>query len=61
MPNWGTSGDLKEQEVALMAKYLLNDPPPPPEFGLKEMKADLEGPRAGRSAAEEADEQARPR
>jgi nitrite reductase (NO-forming)/hydroxylamine reductase len=39
MPNWGTSGDLREQEVALMAKYLLNDPPQPPEFGLKEMKA----------------------
>jgi nitrite reductase (NO-forming)/hydroxylamine reductase len=31
MPNWGTSGDLKEEEVALMAKYLLNDPPQPPE------------------------------
>lgn len=39
MPNWGTSGDLKEEEVALMAKYLLNDPPQPPEFGLAEMKA----------------------
>ena len=39
MPNWGSSGDLKEQDVALMAKYLLNDPPQPPEFGLKEMKA----------------------
>ena len=39
MPNWGTSGGLKEQDVALMAKYLLNDPPQPPEFGLKEMKA----------------------
>ena len=39
MPNWGTSGDLKEEDVALMAKYLLNDPPQPPEFGLKAMKA----------------------
>jgi nitrite reductase (NO-forming)/hydroxylamine reductase len=39
MPNWGTSGDLTEQDVELMAKYLLNDPAQPPEFGLKEMKA----------------------
>ncbi len=39
MPNWGTSGELKENEVELMAKYLLNDPTPPPEFGMKEMKA----------------------
>jgi nitrite reductase (NO-forming)/hydroxylamine reductase len=39
MPNWGTSGELKEAEVALMAKYLLNDPAQPPEFGMKEMKA----------------------
>jgi nitrite reductase (NO-forming)/hydroxylamine reductase len=39
MPNWGTSGDLKEDEVALMAKYLLNEPPQPPEYGMKEIKA----------------------
>jgi nitrite reductase (NO-forming)/hydroxylamine reductase len=39
MPNWGTSGDLGGGDVELMAKYLLNDPPQPPEFGLKEMKA----------------------
>jgi nitrite reductase (NO-forming)/hydroxylamine reductase len=39
MPNWGTSGDLTSGDVELMAKYLLNDPPQPPEFGLKEMKA----------------------
>ncbi len=39
MPNWGTSGDMVETDVSLMAKYLLNDPPQPPEFGLKEMKA----------------------
>ncbi|MFO0996975.1 MAG: cytochrome D1 domain-containing protein [Alphaproteobacteria bacterium] len=38
MPNWGTSGGLTEQEVDLMARYLLNDPPQPPEFGLKEIK-----------------------
>jgi len=38
MPNWGTSGDLSEDEIDLMAKYLLVDPPQPPEFGLAEMK-----------------------
>jgi nitrite reductase (NO-forming)/hydroxylamine reductase len=38
MPNWGTSGDLTEGEVDLMARYLLNDPGTPPEFGLEQMK-----------------------
>lgn len=39
MPNWGTSGDLTEDEITLMARYLLEEPPQPPEFGLPEMKA----------------------
>ncbi len=38
MPNWGTSAELKPDEIQLMARYLLNDPAQPPEFGLKEMK-----------------------
>jgi nitrite reductase (NO-forming)/hydroxylamine reductase len=38
MPNWGTSGDLEQGDVELMARYLLNEPAQPPEFGLKEMK-----------------------
>src|SRR5690606_32392892 len=38
MPNWGTSGDLSEQEVDMMARYLLLEPPAPPEFGMPEMK-----------------------
>jgi len=38
MPNWGTSGALSEEEVALMARYLLNDPAQPPEFGMKEIR-----------------------
>jgi nitrite reductase (NO-forming)/hydroxylamine reductase len=38
MPNWGSSGQLTEEEVTLMAKYLMNEPPIPPEFGMKEMK-----------------------
>jgi nitrite reductase (NO-forming)/hydroxylamine reductase len=39
MPNWGTSGDFTEAEIDLMARYLMNDPPTPPEFGLKEITA----------------------
>ena len=39
MPNWGTSGDFTPEEVELMAKYLQHEPPVPPEFGMKEMKA----------------------
>jgi nitrite reductase (NO-forming)/hydroxylamine reductase len=38
MPNWGTSGDLSEAQIDLMAKYLLNDPPQPPEFGMPQMR-----------------------
>ncbi len=39
MPNWGTSGDMTELDVDLMTRYLLNDPPQPPEYGLPEIKA----------------------
>ncbi|MBI1912170.1 MAG: c-type cytochrome [Deltaproteobacteria bacterium] len=39
MPNWGTSGELTTDEVALMARYIQQDPPSPPEFGLKEMES----------------------
>jgi nitrite reductase (NO-forming)/hydroxylamine reductase len=38
MPNWGTSGEFKESEIELMARYLLNEPAQPPEFGMKEIK-----------------------
>jgi len=38
MPNWGTSGDLSEAQVDLMARYLQHEPPQPPEYGMKEMK-----------------------
>lgn len=38
MPNWGTSGQLTEDEVDLMARYLLYPPPEPPEFGMPEMR-----------------------
>jgi nitrite reductase (NO-forming)/hydroxylamine reductase len=39
MPNWGTSGDLSKEEVDMMARYLLIDPPQPPEFGMPDIKA----------------------
>jgi len=39
MPNWGTSGELSDDDVDLMARYLQHEPPTPPEYGLKEMKS----------------------
>ncbi len=39
MPNWGTSGELTDDEVDLMARYVQQTPPQPPEFGMKDMKA----------------------
>ncbi|ADZ69009.1 nitrite reductase [Polymorphum gilvum] len=39
MPNWGTSGELSEADIDLMARYVLMEPPAPPEFGMPEMKA----------------------
>ncbi|MFA7267982.1 MAG: nitrite reductase [Sterolibacterium sp.] len=39
MPNWGTSGDLTDDEVDLMARYVQQTPPQPPEYSLKDMEA----------------------
>jgi len=39
MPNWGTSGDLSDKEVDLMARYIQQEPPVPPEFSIKDMEA----------------------
>jgi nitrite reductase (NO-forming)/hydroxylamine reductase len=39
MPNWGTSGDLNEAEVDLMARYVQHEPPIPPEYGMQDMRA----------------------
>ena len=39
MPNWGTSGELTDDEVDLMARYIQQTPPQPPEYGMPEMKA----------------------
>ena len=38
MPNWGTSGEFTEDDVDLMARFLLHEPPMPPEYGMAEMK-----------------------
>ena len=38
MPNWLTSGEMNEQEVDLMARYIQHEPPTPPEFGMADMK-----------------------
>ncbi len=37
MPNWGTSGDLTEQEIDIMARYIQHEPPVPPEWGMQQM------------------------
>ncbi|MBT3238833.1 MAG: nitrite reductase [Rhodospirillaceae bacterium] len=39
MPNWGTSGDLTKDQIDIMARYVMQDPPLPPEYGLEDMKA----------------------
>ncbi|MFP7674980.1 cytochrome D1 domain-containing protein [Marivita sp. S0852] len=39
MPNWGTSGDLTEEQVDAMARYLLLEPATPPEWGMDKMRA----------------------
>ncbi len=37
MPAWGQTNVLSEQEIEVMAKYLQNEPPVPPEYGMKEL------------------------
>ncbi len=39
MPNWGTSGELSEADIELMAKFLQHEPPVPPEYGMKLIKS----------------------
>ena len=39
MPNWGSSGELSDKDVDIIARFLQHAPPVPPEFGMKEMKA----------------------
>ena len=39
MPNWGTSGEMTETEIDVMARFLQQEPPAPPEWGMPEMQA----------------------
>jgi nitrite reductase (NO-forming) / hydroxylamine reductase len=39
MPNWGSSGELLDQEIDLMARFLQQEPPAPPEFGMPKIRA----------------------
>ncbi len=36
MPNWGTSGDLTDEQIDIMARFLQHAPPAPPEWGMPE-------------------------
>ena len=38
MPNWGTSGEMSEDEIDMMTRYVLLEPPEPPEYGMPEMR-----------------------
>ena len=38
MPNWGTSGDLTPEQIDIMARFLQQEPPAPPEWGMPEMQ-----------------------
>ena len=42
MPNWGTSGEMTEEQIDIMARFLQQEPPMPPEFGMADMKATWE-------------------
>ena len=39
MPAWGETNVLSENEIDIIARYLQNEPPVPPEFGMKELNA----------------------
>jgi len=39
MPDWGKQGTLTQEETELMAKFVQNEPPQPPEMSLEQMKA----------------------
>ncbi|WKZ37781.1 MAG: cytochrome D1 domain-containing protein [Anaerolineales bacterium] len=39
MPDWGRQGFFTQEQTEIMAKYLQNEPPTPPEMSLEQMKA----------------------
>ncbi|MEQ6885395.1 cytochrome D1 domain-containing protein [Salicola sp. Rm-C-2C1-2] len=42
MPAWGDSGELSDEQVEMMAKYVQHEPPEPPEFGMEKMRESWE-------------------
>ncbi len=38
MPNWGTSDELTDDQISIMARYILLDPATPPEFGMPQIR-----------------------
>ena len=38
MPNWGSSGELTPEQIDIMARFLQQEPPAPPEFGMADMR-----------------------
>lgn len=37
MPNWGTSGEMSEEDIDVMTRYIMHEPPMPPEHGREAM------------------------
>jgi nitrite reductase (NO-forming)/hydroxylamine reductase len=35
MPNWGTSGEMTPEQIDIMARFLQQEPPAPPEYGMR--------------------------
>jgi nitrite reductase (NO-forming)/hydroxylamine reductase len=42
MPNWGTSGEITDADIDVLARFLQHEPPLPPEWGMAEMKGSWE-------------------
>jgi len=38
MPNWGTSGELTAEQIDILARFLQQEPPAPPEWGMADMQ-----------------------
>ncbi len=38
MPNWGTSGEMTDEQIDIMARFLQQEPPAPPEYGMPEIR-----------------------
>lgn len=38
MPNWGTSDELDDEQIDILARFLQHPPPQPPEWGMAEMR-----------------------